>query len=176
MANPSADFTVAAGAARFSAVVAACGIVFLLLMYVGFLTPAKSLVVFGPINDFCVLVQYAFALPLVRALDGLLSPVGTAKRRAIAALGVAGCGGAVVFQALLLLGVMSFREQVWYASASILLAGLWAALASSAARRIGALTASTPLLVATVFYFGYPLWALQLSRQLRTRALQPTAG
>jgi len=143
-------------------------------MYVGFLTPVKVLVVFGPLNDVCVLAQYALALPVVVALDRHLS-ASRSRRAVLLAIGLTGCVGAVVFQALLLFGIMSFRQQVGYASAAVLLAGSWTAFVSIEARRSG-FVASSPLLVASALYFGYPLWALRMSRWLRTQASSLAAG
>lgn len=156
-------------AAQLSAAVAAVGILFLILMYVGLATRTRQLLVFGPLNDVCVLVQYALALPVVGALDRRLTALAAPQRRWLLALGLLGCGAAVVLQGLLLLGIMSFREQVGYASAAVLLAGVWTALAGLAARRHKVLDVNTRLLVGSALYFGYPLWAFRVSQQLRTR-------
>jgi len=169
--TPRVSYVALAGtAALLSAAVAAVGVVFLVLMYVGFLTPVKGLLALGPLNDVCVLVQYALALPVVGALDGMLAPLGSVRRHLLFAAGMMGCLGAVVFQALLLLGVMSFQEQVGYAAVSVLLAGLWVVLASIAARRFGALHVSSAVLIGAGLYFGYPVWAFRVSQQLRARA------
>lgn len=167
MRHPEAQFTFASRAAFLSSVVAALGVLFLVVMYLGFLIPAKALLVFGSLNDLCVLAQYALALPVVVALDEVLAPLSAWHRRVILVIGLLGCLGAVCFQALLLLGVMSFRQQVGFASLSVLLAGLWAVLATLGVRRLRPFPASTALLVATGLYFGYPLWSLRVSRVLR---------
>ncbi|MEA3246261.1 MAG: hypothetical protein U9Q74_08915 [Gemmatimonadota bacterium] len=146
---------------------AAIGVVFLILMYIGFATPARWLIVFGPLNDFCVLVQYALALPVIGAFDRVLAPLGAVRRRLIFTVGMTGCLGAVVFQAGLLLGLMSFKEQVAYAAASVLLAGLWTVLASLAARKTAALKIGNGVLIGSGLYFGYPLWAFKIGRLLR---------
>lgn len=173
VSSVSLSLSFASVAAILSGVVAAIGVVFLILMYIGFVTPARGLIAFGPLNDFCILVQYALALPVIGAFDRLLAPIDPVRRRLIASVGMTGCLGAVIFQALLLLDLMSSREQVGYATASVILAGLWAALAGHAARSIGALKVSTGLLVGAGLYFGYPLWALMVGRELRLARGQP---
>ena len=46
------------------AVVSTLGIVFLVALYVGLFTGTESLLIFGPLNDIFVLIQYALALPV----------------------------------------------------------------------------------------------------------------
>jgi len=174
MSDRVSQLAVASRAAQLSAAVAAVGVICLVLLYLGLLIPARALAAFGPLNDLCVLAQFALALPVVVALDRHLS-ASPSRRVVLLAIGLIGCAGAVVFQGLLLLGIMSFRQQVGYTSAAVLLAGSWAGLVSIEARRSG-FVASSPLLVATVVYFGYPLWALRMSRWLRTEASAPAAG
>ena len=159
-------FGVASKAAYGSAVVSAVGVLFLLLMYAGFLLPAKGLLVFGPLNDACVLLQYLLALPLVFAFHRL--PVQVSPRLRIVALtiGLSGILGAVVLQALLLVGLLSFREQIAYASLSVLLVGVWILLTGLLAlgSSLGGMTVRLRILAA--LYFGYPFWAYRVGQQL----------
>lgn len=159
-------FGVASKAAYGSAVVAAIGVLFLLLMYAGFITSAKRLLIFGPFNDVCVLLQYALALPLVLAFHRLPVRVSPGLRIVALIVGLSGMLGAIVFQALLLAGLMSFQEQFVYATVSVLLVGVWILIAGLVARRnsLGGMTVR--LSVFAALYFGYPFWAYRVAQQL----------
>ncbi len=163
-------FESAGRAAHASAIVSAIGVVFLVLLYVGLFTRAKWLLIFGPLNDVCVLAQYALALPLVLALHRLLTRQSPRLGLVAVIVGVAGIVGVVVFQSLLLAGLMSFRAQVPYASASILLIGVWIVIASLLGRQSGDMHASVALIVLAFVYFGYPVWAYKASQQLLSRS------
>src|SRR3990170_3920208 len=121
----SALFPAAGWSAYMGAVVSAFGIAFLVLLYVGFFTGAEGLLKFGPLNDICIIIQYVLALPIVVAFHSLLSP--QSPRLSLFAMLVAQVGilGVVVFQSLLITGVMAFQEQVVYASTSMLIVGVW---------------------------------------------------
>jgi hypothetical protein len=156
-------------AAYGSAIVAAIGVLFLVLMYADFLTPAKGLRVFGPLNDACVLVQYALALPIVVALHRLLTQHSPHLRVLALIFEVGGAAGTIVFQAVLLSGLLPFRQQVLYAAASLLVVGIWVLTTGVMGRRSGILQGSVPLLVLAAPCFGYPIWAYRLGQQLRQR-------
>jgi hypothetical protein len=162
----SATFTFAGWCAYGSALVSAVGVVFAVLLYIGLLTPAKALVAFGPLNDVCILAQYALALPIAFAVHRLLRPHSQRLSAVAATIGIAGMIGVIVFQALLLAGLMGFRQQVVYASASILLIGVWLILIGAMGRRSSDLGGRWALFISAALYFGYPLWAYWLSRRL----------
>jgi hypothetical protein len=163
-------FRAAGWSASISAVVSAFGVLFLVLLYIGFLPGLESLQVFGPINDVCVLIQYALAVPVVMALYRILRDRSPLLCLLASVIGIVGIVGVVVFQLFLLTGVMTFSEQVGYASTSILLIGVWIVIAGMIGRKSGVLPYSLPLLILAFFYFGFPIWAYRTGKQLLSRA------
>jgi hypothetical protein len=157
---------VAGRSARASSVVAAIGIVFFVLLYVGIFTGSKGLLLFGPANDVCVLVQYVLALPVVFALHRILWRHAPGRSLVAVWVAVVGVLGVVVFQTLLLTGTLSFEQQILPASISVLLVGVWILVAGRVGRESGELPASIASIIGGALYFGYPLWVLRVGRQL----------
>lgn len=87
-----------------------------------------------------------------------------------------GALGAVVFQALLLAGVIPFREQLAYAAASVLLVGVWILIASHIGRRSSGGGPSLRLSILAALYFGYPIWAYRVARQLEVQRAAPASA
>lgn len=156
-------------AAYAGAAVSSLGILFIVLFYVGFLAHVHVLLILGPLNDLCILVQYALAVPLAIAFHRLLHAHSPRQSLNLFILGLAGMVCVVLFQALLLLGAMPFRVQLPLASGSILVIGAWLLITGVWARHVGTLRASTTLLVGAALYFGYPFWAYRVAQQLSAR-------
>jgi hypothetical protein len=149
-----------------SSVVAAVGVVFFVLLYVGLFTGAKGLLLFGPANDVCVVVQYVLALPVVFALHRILRRHAPGWSFVAVIVAVVGVLGVVVFQTLLLTGALSFERQIVPASISVLLVGVWILVAGQIGRRSGELPGSIAWIVGAALYFGYPVWIWRVGRQL----------
>ena len=164
----SALFRAAAWGASLGAVVSAFGIVCLGLLYVGFLPHAEGLRRFGPLNDICIVVQYILALPIVVAFHRMLRPHSPRLRLIAMLIALVGIVGVVVFQSLLLTGVMPFLEQVAYASASLLMVGVWIVIIGFVGRRAGLLSISVATIILGALYIGYPLWAYRVGQRLRS--------
>ena len=164
-------FRVAGWSAYVSSIVSAIGIAFLLLLYAGFFANVEPLLVFGPLNDVMVIVQYILALPVVVSLHRILRPrsPGLSLLAMVAAL--VGTGGVVMFQLLLLAGTMSFSEQVGYVSTFLLVLGAWIVITSLLGRRSGLLRLSVPAIILGALYLGYPLWAYRVGQQLLARSV-----
>jgi hypothetical protein len=160
------SFRTAARSANISAAVSAVGIVFLLLLYVGFFANAESLLVFGPLNDLFIIIQYVFAVPIAVALHRLLKTQSPGMSLVALVTAFVGFAGVIVFQLLLLTGVMDFTEQVVYASTFILVVGVWIVITSYIGRRSGNLHIGIPTMILGALYLGYPLWAYRVGQQL----------
>jgi hypothetical protein len=163
------DFRVAALAAYAGAVASGVGVIFLLLLYIGLLAHVQVLVIFGPLNDVCVLVQYALGVPVAIAFHRILRRHSRWHSLSLLILGLAGMIGIALLQALLLVGAISFRIQLPLATAAVFTVGAWVLGVSLWARRVAALPARTGLLVAAALYFGYPIWAYRVAQHLRAR-------
>ena len=168
-AKTSLLFRSAGKIAYAGAVVSALGIVFLVALYVGLFTGTESLLMFGPLNDIFVLFQYALALPVAVALHQLLGPDSPRLSLVAMLLGIVGIIGVVVLQFLLIIGVMSFLEQVGFVSAAVLVVGVWIVITGFLGRRTGRLPVSVAVIILAALYFGYPLWAMRVGQQLRSR-------
>jgi hypothetical protein len=168
--NQSSPAVIAKRTALASAIVAAVGVVCLVLLYIGLLAPFRRLLIFGPLNDICVLVQYALALPTVLALHRVMRTDAPISSLCAVITAMVGIVGVVLFQALLLLGLMSFRAQVAWASASVLLVGGWIVMTWAIGRRRGVVPASAILTFAAAVYFGYPLWIYSVGHRLQPAA------
>jgi len=162
----STFFRVAGWSAYVSAVVSAFGIVFLLLLYVGFFGGKESLLIFGPLNDICNIVQYTLALPIAVAFHRLLRDRSPGLSLVAMLIAVVGIVGVVVSQFLLITDVMSISEQLAYASASLLIVGVWIVITGFLGRRSGRLQISVAVIILGALYIGYPLWAYRVGQQL----------
>lgn len=173
-------FRAAGRSAYVSSAVSAIGIVFLMLLYVGFFANVELLLVFGPLNDVLIIVQYLFALPVAVALHRILKHQSAGLSLVAMLVAFVGIGGAVVFQLLLITGVMTFSEQVVYASTFILVVGVWILITGFMGRRSGELRLSIPAIILGALYFGYPLWAYRVGQQFlaedRVNDLSSKAG
>ena len=169
-------FRIAGWAAYGSAAVSALGVVCIVLLYVGLLTGARALLVFGPINDVCVAIQYALAVPLVIAVQRLTRLQSPRLSVFAACLGALGITGVLVFQALFLAGLMTFSRQIPFASASVLTIGASIVLAGAMGRRGNGMASGVTVDILAALYFGYPVWAYRMGQQLRARATGPAAS
>lgn len=166
MRNEDSTLVRAAGwSAYVSSAVSALGVAFLLLLYLGFLANLESLLVFGPLNDLLVIVQYLLALPVAVALYQILKAQSAGMSLVAVLAAFVGIVGVVVFTSLLIAGVMTFSEQVGYVSAFLLVVGVWIVITGLLGRR-GKLRLSIPAIILGALYVGFPLWAYRVGQQL----------
>ena len=161
-------FRAAGRSALVSSAVSAIGVVSLVLLYVGFIANVESLLIFGPINDALIIVQYALALPVAVAMHRILKPRSPKPSLVGMLVAFVGIGGVIVFQLLLLTGVMSFSEQIVYASTFLLVIGVWIVITGFVGRGSGGFGFSIPTIVLGASYLGYPLWIYRVGRYLLT--------
>jgi hypothetical protein len=127
---------------------------------------------FGIPNDYCVLAQYALAVPIAVALHRLNRATSPRLSLVATTLGVGGMSAIVVLQAMLVAGVLPFEEQVVYVGIAFLVLFLWFLAVGHIGRSSGLLSGRITLMsVLGASYIGYPVWAFWLGRQLRARAL-----
>jgi hypothetical protein len=157
-------------AAYVSGVVAAIGLVFLIALYVSFFVGSDLAGVFGWVNDALVMVQYAFGVPLAVALHTLLRPRNPRWSRVALAVGITGMAAVVVLQALLVLGVLTFQQQIVPLAIALLVGvGTWLVATGYLARAI--LPHSLRMSLLAVPYLGYPIWAFWMGTHLLSRAV-----
>lgn len=174
MRDRSSTFFVVGGWAAYgSAAVSALGVLCIVLLYLGLFTRTTALLVFGPLNDVCVAIQYALVLPVVVAVQRITRVRSPRLSVFATALGALGITGILVFQTLFLAGWMSFATQVPFAAASVLTIGVWILLAGAMGRRGNGIGSGVTGEILAALYFGYPMWAYRIGQQLLARATDP---
>ena len=165
---------IGAWSAYASGAVAAVGVPLLIGMYAVLLRsgPKHPLVDrLGGANDAMVLAQYALALPLAVALHQRNRSTHPRLSGVATAVGLSGMTAIVVLQALLLADVLDFEDQVVYVAIAIWLLAFWFITIGRLGRASGLLTGRTTLMsLVGASYFGFPIWAFWLGRQLSRAA------
>jgi hypothetical protein len=166
---------IAGRCAYASGVVSLIGIVFLIMMFVGFSTNNLRLQQFGTLNDICIVIQYLLALPITLALHQLLNVHAPVLSRAARLIGIAGIIAVVVLQFLLVGGMITFEEQVGFVIVALIVVGVWLVITSYLGRSSGTLPPSLLISILRAFYIGYPIWAILLGRLLLSGKLTQAA-
>jgi hypothetical protein len=156
---------------RISGAVAAVGVILLVAMFIGFVVgatgPAQAI---GRMNDVAVLIAYLLCAPTVVATSRLLGPSGPTSSRLLLALGLGSIVAIVVLQALLVLEVLTFEEQIGPVAVALWALGAWFIATGIRGARAGVLPGGARMGVLAALYVGYPLWAFWLARILRAHA------
>jgi hypothetical protein len=149
-----------------SGIVSFIGIVFLIVMFIGFSTNNIGLQRYGTLNDICIIIQYLLTLPIMLALHQHLKVHAPVLSRAAMLIGIAGILAVVVLQWLLVTGVLTFEEQVGPVMIALLMVGIWLVITGYLGRSIGNMPRGLLMSVLAAFYLGYPIWAIWLGRLL----------
>jgi len=156
--------------AKVSAVIAAIGVIFFIIMYALFFADRQDLGNrFGMINDIGVATQYLLTIPIALALYRILVSHNPLLIRIATAVGLVALVSTVVLQLLLIFGLLTFEQQLpWIALSMVVGVGSWLVITGLVAQSTGRLPHSLLISALAVPYFGYPLWALWLGRRLST--------
>jgi hypothetical protein len=150
-----------------SGVLAAVGVAFLIAMFASFATGAKSAgVAFGWINDVLVMLSYLLAAPAVLALRPLLRPRGPILSEVLTVVGLVSVGAIVLLQGLLVIGALTFEEQIGPVSAVYLGLAAWFVLTGYLGQTSGIMPHGVRMGIVGATYIGYPIWAFWMSRRL----------
>ena len=162
---------VAGWCAYLSGIVAIFGIVFL----VAFFTVGGG---FGKLNDIAAIVQLALMLPIAVTLQQLLRPHGPALSMVAMLLGIAGMLAVIALQILLVVGVLTFKQQIGMVGVGYLLILGWFVINAYLGRSTEWLPHSMLLTLLAGLYIGYPVWGYSLGRRLLSwkHKLQTMAG
>ncbi len=149
-------------------IISAVGVVFLIVFYVlYFATPLRDLAaLFGWLNDVLVGIQYLLTIPLVLSLRRILWQGAPTLIEVATFVGIASMLVVVVLQTALVLGVLTFQQQVVWVSLAIVGVGFWLVTTALVARGTGRFPKSLRMSLLAVPYLGYPIWALWLGRRL----------
>ena len=153
---------VAVWCAYSSGVVSIFGIVFLIVFFTTFIGP------FGTLNDIAVVIQYVLMLPIAVALHQILRPLAPARSLVTLLLGITGMLWVIVIQMLFLTDVLPYAPYIVLVSAGFFVVLAWFMIIRNQGRLTRKLPSSVLLYILAGLYFGYPVWAFLLGRQLRT--------
>jgi hypothetical protein len=157
-----------------SGVIAAVGMVFLVAMAVSFAIGAKTAgMATGWVNDVLVMVSYALTAPAILALGPLLPPRARIPYAIAATVGLLSIAGIVLLQLLLVLGVLTFDQQIGPVSIVYLGLAAWLVMGGYLGRASGVLPNGVRWGILGATYVGYPVWAFWMARHLVPRSVQP---
>jgi hypothetical protein len=160
-----------------SGVLGALGVAFLVAMAASFAVGATSAgMIFGWTNDVLVMVSYLLTAPAVLALVPLLRPRAPILSAFVAVVGLLSIAGIVFLQLLLVIGVLTFEQQI--GSVSIVYIGLaaWFVVTGYLGRVAGVLPNGVRWGILGATYVGYPIWAFWISRHVTPRSAPPVHG
>jgi hypothetical protein len=154
-------------AALANAVVAPIGLVFLVAMYAAFGAGARSQgLVFGWVNDVLAIVSGLLMLPVVVAVDRLLGWVRPAASRLALVIGIGANLAIVVLQTLLVVGALTFDQEIGPVLIAFLFLVIWFLLTGYLGSSTGLLPNGVRMGFLAATYIGYPIWAFWLGRHL----------
>ncbi len=158
----------AGGFAIISGIVSAVGVVFLITMFILFATSHQAQgETIGLLNDICVALQYMMAIPIALALYRILSPINPSLLRIGTIIGIASMLLVITLQLALVFGILTFQQQgVWASLAIVVGIGTWLIITGITARSANVFPHSILMSAIAVPYFGYPVWAFWLGKQL----------
>ena len=175
--KPGAPLGLAGRLTFASGMLAAIGVAFLVAMAVSFAMGATSAgMVFGLTNDVLVMVSYALTAPAVLALVPLLRPRAPVLYPVVAAIGLLSIAGIVLLQLLLVIGVLTFEQQIGPASVVYIGLAAWFVLSGYIGRVSGVLPDGVRWGILGASYVGYPIWAIRMSRHLLPRSAHAAPG
>jgi hypothetical protein len=160
-----------------SGVLAAIGVAFLVAMAAAFAVDARpAAMVFGAANDVLVMVSYLLTAPAVLALVPLLRPRAPILSAFVAVVGLLSIAGIVFLQLLLVIGVLTFEQQIGPASIVYIGLAVWFVVSGYVGRAAGVLPNGVRWGILGATYVGYPIWAFWMSRHLVPRSAPPVHG
>jgi hypothetical protein len=114
-----------------------------------------------------VAIQYLLTIPIALALYRILLPHNPTLIRVATIGGVAAMLIVIVLQLALIFEVLTFQQQVvWASLAMIVGVGSWLVITGLVARSTERLPNSVVMSAVAVPYLGYPVWAFWLGRRL----------
>jgi SAM-dependent methyltransferase len=150
-----------------SAVPGVVGVVAFVAMYVAFAAGNREAGMrVGFINDVSALATYLLAAPAVVALHRMLRPDRPTASALAAVAGAIGIAGILVFQGLLVTGVLTFEQEIGPVAIAFLVFMAWQVATGYMASRSRLIPNGLRLGIIGATYVGHPFWAVALGRRL----------
>jgi hypothetical protein len=160
-----------------SGVLAALGVAFLVAMAASFAVGATLAGrVFGWTNDVLVMVSYLLTAPAALALVPLLRPRAPILSAFVAVVGLLSIAGIVFLQLLLVIGALTFEQQIGPVSLVYVGLAVWFVVTGYLGRVAGVLPNGVRWGILGATYIGYPIWAVWMSRHLVSQSAPPVYG
>ncbi len=157
-----------------SGIVSAVGVAFLIAMFASFAAGARSPgLVFGWINDALAVVWGLLALPLPVALHALVRPRASVLNGLAMVVGIGAIAAIMILQSLLVVGALTFEEEIGPVSIAFLVLALWLVMAGYLGSSSGTLPHGVRMGLIAATYVGYPIWSFWLGRHLLRPVTQP---
>jgi hypothetical protein len=166
-----------AWAAYASGAVSAVGLVFLIALYASFGVGAVSQgLVFGWINDVSAIVNSVLMVPIAVALHIVLRPHAPILSGLAMAIGIVAIAAITVLQSLLVLGALTFAQEIGPVLIAFLVLVVWLVLTGYLGGSSGVLPHGLRMGIIAATYLGYPIWAYWLGRHLQRLAREAGDG
>jgi SAM-dependent methyltransferase len=150
-----------------SAPVSALGVVALIAMYAAFAAGDRDTGMrVGFANDVSALVTYPLAAPAVLVLYRMLRPYRPTASAVAALAGAIGIAGIVLFQGLLVTGVLTFEQEIGPVAIAFLVFMAWQVATGYMGAKSGAIPGGLRLGIIGASYIGHPVWAAGLGRRM----------
>jgi hypothetical protein len=164
-------------AAYANGLVSAVGLVFLIAMFASFAAGATSPgLVFGWINDVSAVLAALLMLPLVVAVHVLLRPHAPIMSGLALVIGFGANLAIMVLQALLVVGALTFEEEIGPVLIAFLFLVFWLVMTGYLGNSTGVLPHGLRMGLLAVTYVGYPMWAFWLGRQVLNLVGEPVSN
>src|SRR5262249_17385888 len=110
---------------------------------------------------------YLLALPITLALQQFMHARTPVLSTLALLMGILGIFAVVVLQLFLVVGILSFEQEVGPVLIALLVFGVWLVITGyRLGRSTGKLPHSLLVSILALMYFGYPIWAIWLARLL----------
>jgi hypothetical protein len=147
--------------------------VFLVAMFASFALGATSSgEMFGRINDTLVVAWGVVTLPLVAALHAMIRPAAPNLSRVATTIAIGSLVAIVVLQSLLVVGTLTFAEEIGPVSVAFLALGVSFVLSGYLGSKTGRFPHGVRMGLVAATSIGYPMWAFWLARRI-DRAASP---
>ncbi len=146
-------------AAYASGIIAAIGLIFLVIFFSG-------VDIFGPLNDIAVIIHYLLLLPIMFSVHRLLQASDNRLNKVTMNIGLFGFLSVIMLQTLLVVGFIPFRQQIALVIPAFLVGTVWFVLIERLGRQDKRLPKGLALHILAGLIFAYPIWAFKLARNL----------
>jgi hypothetical protein len=150
-----------------TAAISVIALLALALLYISFAVPLGSFP-YGITNDLLTAVHYAMLVPITLFVHNRVKHVDEQRARTALWIALVGIVLIVMFQVMLLTGVLKFEIQILMVIPPFFFVLYWYVVVGTLGRRSSTFATSRTLDVLTGLYIGYPVWALRIAKSIQS--------